>query len=128
MRPLDFPLLADENIHPDVVATLKAAGKDVRTVQDEGLLGSGDTSILKRAFQQHRVVITHDSDFGMLALYANEPHIGIIYLRPGHVSWTFVMEIVAAIESTIATVQTPFLLVAERRGDAVRIRLRNTEG
>ncbi|WP_437287100.1 hypothetical protein [Sorangium sp. So ce406] len=36
MKPLDYPLLADENIHRDVVRALLARGKDVRSVLDEG--------------------------------------------------------------------------------------------
>ena len=38
MKPLDFPLLSDENIAPDVVAGLRARGCDLRTAWDEQLL------------------------------------------------------------------------------------------
>ena len=31
-----------------------------------------------------RFILTHDSDFGMLATHRGEPFTGIIYLRPGH--------------------------------------------
>jgi hypothetical protein len=33
MNPLELPLLADENIHAEVVAVLRKQGKDVRTVE-----------------------------------------------------------------------------------------------
>lgn len=39
MKPLEYPLLADENIHRDVVRTLLARNKDVRSVLDEGMAG-----------------------------------------------------------------------------------------
>ena len=32
MKPLDFPLLADENIHPDVISYLRQQECDVRSV------------------------------------------------------------------------------------------------
>jgi len=124
VNPLEFPLLADENIHPDVVAALVTSGKDVRTVHDEGLAGSSDTDVLRRAFETGRAVITHDSDFGMLALYAGQRCIGIIYLRPGHIQPEYVLKSIEAIENTNANVEPGFLVVAERRGDSVRIRLR----
>jgi predicted nuclease of predicted toxin-antitoxin system len=73
MRPLDLPLLVDENIHSEVVAYLKSLGKDVRTVHDEQLVGASDKDVLQRAFEQGRAVLTHDSDFGTLALLTNQP-------------------------------------------------------
>lgn len=99
MRPLGFPLLADENIHPDVVQALQHQGKDVRTVRGEGLVGADDVAIIRIAHAQGRVVLTHDADFGRLAVQAGEPFTGILYLRPGHISATFVLSVLAAIES-----------------------------
>jgi predicted nuclease of predicted toxin-antitoxin system len=104
---------------------LRAAGKDVRTVHDEGLRGSSDLDVLRRARTQGRVVLTHDRDFGELVVHAGEPYIGIVFLRPGHISVSFVEKIIAAIESTTADVEPPFLVVAERRSDVVRIRVRS---
>ena len=46
MKALDFPLLADENILPDVVAFLRKAGLDVKSVVEQGLFGSPDTDVL----------------------------------------------------------------------------------
>lgn len=91
MKPLELPLLADENIHPEVVAGLRKRGNDVRTAGDEGLLGSDDVVILRRAHAARRVVMTHDSDFGKLAIQAGEPYTGILFLRPGHISPEFVL-------------------------------------
>jgi predicted nuclease of predicted toxin-antitoxin system len=128
VKPLDFPLLADENIHPDLVAKLRGAGKDVRTVHEEGLTGARDLDVLARARQQGRVVLTHDGDFGTLVVQGGEPYIGIVYLRPGHISATFIEDIIAAIESTAPDVEPPFLIVAERRADVARIRVRSEFG
>ncbi|NOY91621.1 MAG: hypothetical protein GXP55_10510 [Deltaproteobacteria bacterium] len=67
MNPLEFPLLADENIHPEVVRALAALGKNVVSVLDEGLGGHSDRDVLAKAIETGRVVLTHDSDFGALA-------------------------------------------------------------
>ncbi len=77
VKPLDFPLLADENIHPGVITALVASGKDVRSVHDERLAGASDIDILRRAFDTGRIIMTHDSDFGMLALYAVRHLVGL---------------------------------------------------
>ena len=56
MKPLDFPLLSDENIGPDVVTGLRARGCDLRTAWDEQLIGRPDFDLLERARNQGRVV------------------------------------------------------------------------
>lgn len=125
MNPLDLPLLTDENVHPDVVQGLRARGKDVRTVGDEGLRGSDDVVILRRAHSTGRVVVTHDSDFGKLAIQADEPYTGIVFLRPGHISPSFVLGALAALEASSITVTPPFIAVVERKEDQVRVRIRS---
>ncbi len=127
MKPLDFPLLTDENIHPGVVRALVASGKDVTTVQQEGLLGATDVDILRRAFDTGRIVVTHDSDFGMLALHAGQACLGIVFLRPGHVQAEYVLKSIDAIENSDVNVESGFILVAERSSDSVRIRLRTID-
>jgi predicted nuclease of predicted toxin-antitoxin system len=124
MKPLDFPLLTDENIHPEVIRSLIQEGKDVTSVLREGLAGQADVHILRQAHAQHRAVLTHDGDFGTLAIGRGEPFTGIIYLRPGHISATFVLETLKAIASTTTEVEPPFIVVAERKGEMVKIRIR----
>jgi predicted nuclease of predicted toxin-antitoxin system len=80
-----FPLLADENLHGEVVAWLRQQGFDVLTVHEANLAGADDQAVLQLAFSQQRVVVTQDSDFGALAVVGQEPFLGIVYLRPGHI-------------------------------------------
>ena len=68
MKPFEFPLFADENIHPDVVAALRERGRDVSSVVEAGLGGADDITVLRHAFGEGRVVCTHDSDFGSLLI------------------------------------------------------------
>ena len=125
MKPLELPLLADENIHPDVVAGLRKRGNDVRTVVDEGLRGSDDVVILRYAHAARRVIVTHDSDFGKLAIQAGEPYTGILFVRPGHISPVFVLNALAALEASSITVTPPFIVVVERKDDQIRVRVRS---
>jgi predicted nuclease of predicted toxin-antitoxin system len=124
MRPLDFPLLADENIHPEVIRSLIQEGTNITSVIGEGMAGQPDIDILRHAHAQHRAVLTHDGDFGALAIGRGEPFTGVIYLRPGHISAVFVLETLKAIASTTTEVEPPFLVVAERKAEMVKVRIR----
>jgi predicted nuclease of predicted toxin-antitoxin system len=124
VKPLALPLLADENVHPDVVAARRAQGRDVATVVELGLVGAADRVVLRRAVADGRVVLTHDADFGALAVHAGEPIVGIVYVRPGHISPLFVLEALASVDRGAVEVEVPFVVVAERHGDSVRVRVR----
>ena len=50
LKILDLPLLADENVDREVIATLRRQGKDVRSAIEEGLGGHDDVEILRHAF------------------------------------------------------------------------------
>jgi hypothetical protein len=50
--------------------------------------------------------------------------IGIIYLRPGHIRADFTIKTLEAIRDNAPEVNPPFILVAERTGDNVKIRVR----
>jgi predicted nuclease of predicted toxin-antitoxin system len=91
VKPLEFPLLSDENIAPDVIAGLRARGCDLRTVGDEQIMGRADIDLLGRATDQGRVIVTHDLAFGRSAIRAGSSFVGIIYLRPGHIAAPFVL-------------------------------------
>ncbi|HSK76260.1 MAG TPA: DUF5615 family PIN-like protein [Thermoanaerobaculia bacterium] len=124
MRLRDFAFLTDENIHPEVVKLLRERGNDLLDVKESGLVGSSDLAILRKAYAEHRVVLTHDSDFGRLAVAGLEPVVGIVYLRPGHIEPAFTMGTLDALFERIGEIDTPFMVVAERSAGQVKIRLR----
>ena len=123
MKALDFPLLADENVNPDVIEFLREAGLDVESVSEQGQFGLPDSRVLQQATESNRVVLTHDSDFGGLALMGAK-FIGIIYVRPGHIHADFTIKTLEAIRDNAPEVTPPFILIAERTGDIVKIRVR----
>ena len=124
MKLSQFAFLADENIQPEVVAFLRRLGLDVVPANEVGLAGAADTEILRVALETNRVVLTHDSDCGTLAVAAGQPVRGIVYLRPGHIEAQFTVESLKAILKADLDLTPPFLLVAVRRGDVVTIRVR----
>ena len=124
MKPLDFPLLSDENISPDVVEGLRARGCDLRTAWDEQLVGRSDVDVLERANSQRRVVVTHDLAFGRSAIRTGASFVGVIYLRPGHISAPFVLAVIDALRESAVEVQPPFIVVAERQQSTIRVRAR----
>jgi predicted nuclease of predicted toxin-antitoxin system len=73
-------LIADENVHADVIAALRAAGHDVQAVI-ETIAGSGDRDVL-RLGAAGAVLITYDRDFGELIFkHGLAPPAAVLYVR-----------------------------------------------
>jgi len=125
VRLREFRLLADENIHPEVVAWLRANGFDVKTCVDAAVLGSDDGQVLRFASAEQRVVLTHDRDFGELAIARRETLVGIVYLRPGHIRASFTIDSLNALLRIDPDLDAPFIVVVQRDGLEVRMRVRN---
>lgn len=124
MKLAQFAFLADENIHPGVTAFLRDQGLDLVTVGELGLRGAEDIAIVRTALAAKRVVLTHDSDFGSLAIAAGEPIHGIVSLRPGHIQAAFTIQTLETLFDSSLNLTPPFLLIGVRKDQVVRIRLR----
>ena len=59
-------LLADENVHRDVIHRLRQANHQVLSVQDIGLSGHKDREILEYSEEQDLILISGGKDFGGL--------------------------------------------------------------
>ncbi len=81
MKLRDIKILTDENISPKVVAFLKEQGIDVLDIKEQNWYGKADEELFEIAYQKQRFVLTHDSDFGTLAINEKKRYYGIIYLR-----------------------------------------------
>ena len=77
------PLLADVNVAKEVVEFLRASGVDVVSVVESGWASRTDDELLSKSVGMKRTVLTHDLDFGRLAIAAGAPFHGILRLRPG---------------------------------------------
>lgn len=127
MIDADTRLLTDENVHPEVVAFLRELGSDVIDVKEQEQMGASDSHIVDLAADARRIILTHDRDFGRL-LMAQDRSLptGVIYLRPGHIDPDFT---IGTLEVLIEHERpaSPFIVVAKREKDTVRIRTRTIE-
>lgn len=81
MKFQQLRILADENISPKIVAFLRKEGLDILDTKEQGWQGRNDDELLDIAQKDKRWVLTHDSDFGTLAIHEGRPYHGIIFLR-----------------------------------------------
>ena len=77
----NIKILADENISPRLVIFLRENGIDVLNTKEQGWYGREDEELLNIAFSEGRFILTHDSDFGTLAVHEYKRYHGIIYMR-----------------------------------------------
>lgn len=117
-------LLTDENISPKVVATLRQQGMDILDTKEQGWFGTDDETLLGIAYQEHRFILTHDADFGTLAVNQGKPCYGILYLRLRNLSATNVSRVCSKLlERPLAI--TPYTIwVIEETGIRIRSLIR----
>ncbi len=72
--------LADESLEYSIVLYLRKQGYDVISVAKD-FPSTKDKEILKKAYQEARIIITNDKDFGDLVFLNKLSHKGIILLR-----------------------------------------------
>jgi predicted nuclease of predicted toxin-antitoxin system len=119
VRLTDSRWFTDENIHPDVVVHLRGRGFDVLDVREQGWMGRSDAALLEEAYREGRIVLTHDGDFGTLALLGQRSIVGIVRVRPGHVRARVTIEAVDRLLALDLDPSPPFLVVVQ--GGLVRL-------
>lgn len=122
IRELRF--LTDENIDVELLEFLREQGCDVFDIKEAQLFRLSDRAILGLAFQEQRVVISQDSDFGTLVFRDNITFWGIIYLRPGHADPFVHVQTLKTIFENDPHLNVPFLIVGENHGEKVKLRIR----
>jgi predicted nuclease of predicted toxin-antitoxin system len=122
MKLESIRLLTDENISPKVLKSLRDQGLDVLDVKEEGWCGKEDQELLDIAFENHRFVLTHDSDFGTLAMNEGRPCYGLLYLWLADLKPDNVARICQRLFSRDLDVYSGTILVIEE----TRIRIRHS--
>lgn len=105
--------LTDENVDPEVVAHLWSRGLDVLDVKEQGWHGRADEEILDEAYRSGRIVLTHDGDFGALALLGGRRVVGIVRVRPGHVRAEVTTHALDRVLDLALDPPPPFLIVVQ---------------
>ena len=72
--------LVDECTGPAVARWLRARQHEVFSVYDQAR-GATDEEIIRKAFDEGRILVTNDKDFGELIYRERRPHKGVILLR-----------------------------------------------
>ena len=80
MKISSLKFLTDENISPRIVSFLRKKGIDVVDVKEKGWHGNEDKYLMEIANKGKRFILTHDTDFGTLAINEGVPCYGIIYM------------------------------------------------
>ena len=124
MKLSNFGFLADENISNALVQYLRSQQLKVFSLREEKLIGSSDESLVKLAEEKELVIVTHDSDFGKITFVNNGMKTGVIFLKPGHINPQFPIQTIKELLSTTLSFSFPFMLVAERVGDTLKVRKR----
>ncbi|MEJ7679126.1 MAG: DUF5615 family PIN-like protein [Segetibacter sp.] len=73
-------ILADEGVDKPIVEALRLNGFDVDYIV-ETFQGANDELILKMSYEQERVLLTQDKDFGELVFRLGQIHYGVILIR-----------------------------------------------
>ena len=72
----------DENLPVELANDLQLLGHDADTVDDEGLSGAEDPTVLDAAFKSGRVLFTLDKGIADLQRYPTSQHAGVVLFRP----------------------------------------------
>jgi predicted nuclease of predicted toxin-antitoxin system len=72
--------LVDENVGKTVIEFLRSKGFDVKSAS-EFFPSRDDIFLMEKAYEERRIIITNDKDFGYLFFKSNLPALSIILLR-----------------------------------------------
>ena len=82
--------LADECCDAGLVAALRDIGHDVKYVIEQKT-GSSDDEVLTIAYNEGRILLTEDKDFGELVYRLRKPSVGVVLIRINvrdrHMKW-----------------------------------------
>ena len=107
--------LADESCDAAVVAALRKAGYDVKAVAEDSS-GAQDALVIDLARREQRILLAEGKDFGQLYRASSPASAGVVLLRfPGTVRGSVAHEVVAAIDSLGARLESAFTVIQPGR-------------
>ncbi len=107
--------LVDASCDFAVVRALRAAGHDVRSVEEERPTAT-DREISAWAAAERRVLLAEDRDFGHLVHVAEAPSVGVLYLRyPARARASMPGQVVRAVSSLGERLRGAFVVLQPGR-------------
>jgi len=111
----------DENLPEQLADELRAAGHDVHTVHDEGLVGVADERIMNAVCVEGRMLLTQDLDFSDQRKFPFGSHHGIVLIRLRNPSRRKLLERFRSIlhDASLETWTNCFVVITDHR---IRVR------
>lgn len=115
--------LVDECTGPKVARWLREQNHDVLSVFDDAR-GLDDQQIIELAFNENRIIITNDKDFGDLIFREFHSHCGVILLRLDNERFVNKIEVIRRLLDNFAEkLPNQFIVVSESQVRFARIDL-----
>lgn len=114
--------LIDNALSPNVAVGLREAGHDAIHLRELGLQAADDVEVFEKAAQEHRVIVSADTDFGALLALRQQRRPSFILLRRS--TGRRAMQQVALILNNLASIQHTLEQGAVVTFDQSRIRIR----
>ncbi len=118
---------ADENIPTELIKWFEEKKILISGIVKENLFGAGDEDIIRKCFQEKRIILTQDNDFGKIIFTQAVPFFSIIYLRPGHFNGLFHVPTIESIVKHKKFIREGTLIVGQRRENKIKIRIKHIE-
>lgn len=111
MSDVELQFLADESCDFGVVRALRAEGYDVVALT-EITTRSLDDEVIAQSFNEDRILLTEDKDFGQLVFASRADSAGVILIRfPGNARKTLQATIVKLIREQGNAIRNAFVVV-----------------
>ena len=122
MNAISF--FADENIPQGIIEWLQKNGWNISGIRLENLYALNDELIIDKAYNEQRIILTQDSDFGKIIYTQKVKFYCIVYLRPGHCNSNYHIPTISQIMNNIDKIKEGTIIVGVRKESEIKIRIR----
>jgi predicted nuclease of predicted toxin-antitoxin system len=111
MKDVELRFLADESCDFGVVRALRAEGYDVVALT-EITSRSVDDDVIAQSYDENRILLTEDKDFGQLVFASRTDSAGVILIRfPGNTRQSLQATIIKLVQEQGNEIQNAFVVV-----------------